>query len=54
MTLDCPGCETEFELDKFPFGDNVRCPTCKRVWETDWDYGSDYDIVGPWISGEAK
>lgn len=30
------------------FGDDVTCPVCGTVWETDWDY-SGTDTAVAWI-----
>jgi hypothetical protein len=49
---ECPNCEAEIEPDHFPFGDDVRCPSCGIVWETDWE--CDWDNRFWWIESEKE
>lgn len=50
MTYDCPKCHCDEDMEG-SFGDDVTCPCCGTVWETDWDYTS-YDSMACWITKE--
>ena len=51
--MNCPKCQKEIELDRFPFCDGIQCENCLSVFETDWDYDADYDSMYWWITGEV-
>lgn len=50
---DCPDCDAEIEPESFPFGDDVTCPRCGRVYKTDWDYLNEDDDRAWWITVPA-
>lgn len=47
----CKKCDAEFTTGEFPFGDDVTCPHCGTVFETDWDY-VDEDSMAAWLVRE--
>jgi len=38
VEFTCPGCDREWTERDWTFGDDVACPNCSQVWETEWDY----------------
>lgn len=54
MLLTCTECGEFFEVDEFPFGDDVTCTECGARLETDWDYVDAYEgSMGCWVTGPA-
>jgi len=51
MEFECEECDKDFEAP-FPYGEDVVCPHCGTVWETDDEY--DIDNMYAWITGKAK
>lgn len=49
MIYNCPDCGAELQGS---FGDDVSCTTCKKIYETDFDYVHG-DPVG-WITREKR
>lgn len=47
------GCGAEFEAE-WSFGDEITCPSCGRVYETDYETNSGDDIQGPWLTKELS
>lgn len=49
MQLDyiCPNCESALFGG---FGEDIYCNTCRKIFETDWDYFR--DSIGCWITKE--
>ena len=46
VELTCPDCDAEITEWSF---DDVECPDCHAIWETDYETNYDDDIQGPWI-----
>ena len=40
MELNCNVCGVRSELE-FPYGEDVVCPYCGGIYETDWDWEVD-------------
>jgi len=36
MTIQCPCCEEEFDLDELPGGDGLKCPNGCGEWRIDF------------------
>jgi hypothetical protein len=57
VEFSCPTCVTDFTTDftvDWTFGDEVECPSCHAVYETDWETNGDDDVQGPWLSTEVS
>jgi len=54
VELDCGDPDCDGEITDWVFGDDVTCPTCGKVWATDYETNYDDDIQGPWITGAAE
>lgn len=52
--MRCPECNTEFNLDEFPFGGIIQCACCKRHWETDYETDADDNLYALSIYREVK
>lgn len=48
LDYECPNCGEELEGD---FGENVFCEKCNKTYETQYDYGGNYDLMC-WITKE--
>lgn len=46
--MECPNCDYDIEPDEFPFGREVKCPNCNKIWKTDWDYTDAYEGSMAW------
>jgi hypothetical protein len=49
----CSECGKDFKSEWY-FGDKVRCPDCKTLFETTWDADEDDNVYGPWLAGKAQ
>lgn len=49
VELSCPKCEADITEWSF---DDVQCPQCLAIYETDYETNYDDDIQGPWIVRE--
>jgi hypothetical protein len=50
--LFCPACDKEFDLEFFPFGDDIECRGCGKIWGTEYEEDSNGNLYGPWITEE--
>lgn len=44
----CLECDEYFEVN-WDFLDDVKCPHCETVFETDYDTDYDDNVCGPWL-----
>jgi hypothetical protein len=54
---ECPKCDKEFVVEEFPFGEDVQCPHCKTIFETDMEESCSEDgdeSLYWWFNGEKK
>jgi len=49
--LTCSECGEPFEIDEFPFGNDVRCPRCGVWLKTEME--ESWDSLCCWVSGKA-
>lgn len=50
--FECKKCDKEFTVD-WDYGDEVTCPHCGTVWETDYEENWDFNMSGPWLGNEV-
>lgn len=49
MEWQCPNCGEDNSETAFPFGDPVKCGSCGKIFETEWDYVS-WDNLASWVT----